>query len=128
MKSAREENSKIIRKFVAMCGIEDHDHAEEIVIDAAEIALQIESEFAHADTENAVVITLVGYALMNLGIDRVLTDWGWQDPEVSGTSPISAKTYTKLTRECFTNHFKRIHNDYKERRIQSSDEGSKPNQ
>lgn len=126
MSSAKEQNSKIIRKFISMCGIEDPHHAEEIVIDAAELALQIESEFAQSDTENAVVLTLMGYALMNLGIDRVLTDWGWQDPEVSNSSPISAKTYTKLTRECFSNHFRRIHNDYKERRIQTSGEGSKP--
>lgn len=123
MTSGKEQNRKIVRNFIKMCGIADQHHAEEMIIDAAELALQIEGEFAHDDTENAIILTLMGYALMNLGIDRVLTDWGWQDPEISESSPISAKTYTKLTRECFANHFRRIKNDYKEKRIQSSSEG-----
>ena len=121
--SANEANAKIIRKFTKMCGIESDMHSAEIVVDASEIALQIEAEFDQNDTENAVALMLIGYAVMNLGIDRVITDWGWQDPE-KGSSPISVKTYTKLTRECFINHFKRIHNDYKATRVRSSIDGS----
>ena len=105
-----EAGSKLFREFVELNGIYD-EAGDKILMDASDLAISISEEIGSGDTELAVVKVITGLCLMSIGVDDVVTSWGWQDPD-RGLYCYDKKVMNKLTRYVLRNYFEKIKKSY----------------
>lgn len=109
--SKNEAGRKMLMDFCELCGINDRVLANDLINDSAGMAIEIDAEVGEVTTQNAILVTMLGVCLYTLGMDRVVTDWGWKaaDDEM----PIaSTKTTNQLLKYVLKNYPKKVKEDY----------------
>lgn len=113
---------KLVSDFLEMCGVEE---SHEVQNEAALFAMEL-SEDIPSTTDGAAGMVLIGLCLLHLGVDRVLVDWGWQDPD-DEESVLTLRTRNGLTRTILKTYFERALNDYKKSKARAGNGSSEPN-
>ena len=107
-----KRGNKIFMDFLSQCGFEPHV-ADEILAESAAVSLELCEEIGDRPDLNAMKV-IIGLCILNLGIDGVLSDWGWQDPDDFKSCLVNESLRNRLSSYVFSRHFKAIRERYAE--------------
>lgn len=109
---SNKRGNKIFMDFLSQCGFEDHV-ADDLLTESAAVSLELCEEIGDRPDLNAMKV-IIGLCILNLGIDGVLSDWGWQDPDDFKSCLVNEKLRNRLSSYVFSRHFKAIQERYAE--------------
>ena len=107
--------------FISLSGIED---ADEVLSEAALLSVDLSQEMGDASIEVSNIKAITGLCLLHIGLDEIITDWGWQDPE-DGAEFYDEKLRNTLSRYVMKTYMERIRKSYLKQK-EKANETSKP--
>ena len=107
-----KRGNKLFMDFLKQCGF-DSTTADDMLTESAAVSLELCEEMGDRPDINAMKV-IIGLCILNLGVDGVLTDWGWQDPDEMEPTLVNEKLRNRLSSYVFNRHLKAIRNRYAE--------------
>lgn len=107
---SNKRGNQIFIDFLKQCGFE-REEAESLLVESASVSLELCEEIGDRPDLNAMKI-IIGICMLNLGVDGVLSDWGWQDPESLESNLVNEGLRNRLSKYILGNHFKSIQKRY----------------
>lgn len=105
-----KRGNKLFMDFLKQCGFPE-DAADDMLSESAAVSLELCDEMGDRPDINAMKV-IIGLCILNLGVDGVLTDWGWQDPDDPNPTLVNENLRNRLTGYVFNRHFKAIKDRY----------------
>ena len=109
---ANQRGNRLFMDFLGQCGFEQ-DLADDMLAEAATVSLELCEEIGDRPDLNAMKV-IIGLCMLNLGVDGILNDWGWQDPDDLETNLVNERLRNRLSSYVFKNHFNAIRKRYSE--------------
>ena len=99
---------KMFLDFISLSGLEN---AKDILDESALLAIDLSQQLGHDSVETSNIKVVMGLCLLHIGLDEVITDWGWQDPE-EGAEFYDERMRNTLSRYVLKNYMERVRKSY----------------
>ena len=107
-----KRGNRLFIDFLKQCGF-DSNVADDLLTESAAVSLELCDEIGDRPDLNAMKV-IIGLCILNLGVDGILNDWGWQDPDDFETNLVNESLRNRLSSYVFKNHFNAIRKRYSE--------------
>ena len=105
---AKNKGRDLFLDFISLSGVEN---PSDLLDEAASLSIDLSQSMGYDNVEVSNIKAITGLCLLHIGLDEIITDWGWQDPD-DGAEFYDEKLRNTLSRYVMKTYMERVRKSY----------------